>query len=127
MKVIRYKIATVVTTGDPEAPVSTTTLHDVSLPYSPEAYALAQREAYQGQVTVEDEPETAEEARARRDTLLSATDWAVLPDSPLDEASQAAMRTYRQALRDVPQQAGFPGEIAWPDIPALYKEASSKT
>ena len=123
MKIIRYKLATVVTTGDPKDPVSTTTLRDVSLPYSPEAYALAQREAYQGQVTVEDEPETAEEARARRDTLLSATDWAVLPDSPLDEASQAAMRTYRQALRDVPQQAGFPETISWPDRPETQKQA----
>lgn len=122
MKVIRYKIATVVTTGGPEDPVSTTTLHDVSLPYNPETEALAQREAYQGQVTVEDVPETADEARARRDALLSATDWAVLPDSPLDEASQAAMRTYRQALRDVPQQAGFPETISWPDRPETQKQ-----
>ena len=123
MKIIRYKLATEINHGTPEEPDIETVLSAVTMTYSEANYALAQREAYQGQVTVEDEPETAEEARARRDTLLSATDWAVLPDSPLDEASQAAMRTYRQALRDVPQQAGFPETIIWPDRPETKKQA----
>lgn len=61
-------------------------------------------------------------ARAQRDQLLAATDWAVLPDSPLDEPSQTAMKAYRQALRDVPQQDGFPGTITWPDMPATANQ-----
>lgn len=58
-------------------------------------------------------------ARAQRDQLLASTDWAVLPDSPLDEVAQTALKTYRQALRDVPQQSGFPWAITWPEMPTV--------
>lgn len=51
--------------------------------------------------------------RVRRDELLAATDWAVAPDR---NPSQA-MLDYRQALRDVPQQAGFPDGVIWPTAP----------
>lgn len=57
----------------------------------------------------------AEEVRQRRDTLLEQCDWTQLPDSPVDPA---AWTTYRQELRDVPQQAGFPWNVTWP-IPPL--------
>lgn len=80
---------------------------------------MALSEAWQGEVTVEEVPETADEIRARRDRLLAATDWAVLPDSPLDAQSLEAVKTYRQALRDVPQQEHFPGAITWPRMPEL--------
>ena len=53
------------------------------------------------------------EARATRDDLLKATDHYGLSDVTMSEA----MTTYRQALRDVPQQAGFPGTITWPEKP----------
>ena len=97
-----------------------TVLSDVSMPYATEAdYQLALSEAWQGEVTVEEVPETADEIRARRDRLLAATDWAVLPDSPLDAQSLEAVKTYRQALRDVPQQEHFPGAITWPRMPEL--------
>ena len=33
------------------------------------------------------------------------------------------MRTYRQALRDVPQQDGFPADIQWPELPETVKAA----
>jgi len=56
----------------------------------------------------------ADEARTQRDALLSQSDWTQVPDAPVD---QAAWAEYRQALRDVPQQAGFPTEITWPQIP----------
>lgn len=68
-------------------------------------------------------PLQASAVRAKRDKLLAATDWAVLPDSPLDGASQTALKAYRQALRDVPQQAGFPETIIWPDRPETKKQA----
>jgi len=57
----------------------------------------------------------AQEVRQRRDTLLEQCDWTQLPDSPVDPA---AWTTYRQELRDVPQQAGFPWNVTWP-IPPL--------
>ena len=100
-----------------------TVLSDVSMPYITEAdYQLALSEAWQGEVTVEEVPETADEIRTRRDRLLAATDWAVLPDSPLDAQSLDAVKTYRQALRDVPQQEHFPGAITWPQMPELANQ-----
>jgi len=55
------------------------------------------------------------EARTKRNALLSDSDWSVLPDAPV--ADQQAWIDYRQALRDVPQQAGFPTAIDWPEEP----------
>ena len=51
--------------------------------------------------------------RATRDNLLKATDHYGLSDVSMTEA----MTAYRQALRDVPQQEGFPQTIAWPTKP----------
>ena len=50
--------------------------------------------------------------RNQRDSLIAATDWTQLPDVPQAIKSQWAL--YRQALRDVPQQAGFPFNVVWP-------------
>jgi len=52
-------------------------------------------------------------ARTKRDLLLSETDFHALTDTDMSEA----MTTYRQALRDVPQQDEFPNEINWPTEP----------
>jgi len=51
-------------------------------------------------------------ARAERDNLLSESDVYALADRITDE-----WKTYRQALRDVPSQAGFPDNITWPTKP----------
>lgn len=51
--------------------------------------------------------------RAKRDGLLKETDHFGLSDVTMS----AEMTTYRQALRDVPQQAGFPSTITWPTKP----------
>lgn len=59
----------------------------------------------------------AQEARARRDILLVASDWTQGSDSPLLSTEKAAWTTYRQALRDVPQRDGFPTTITWPSAP----------
>lgn len=60
-------------------------------------------------------PITAEQVRAERDALLAACDWTQVADAPVD---QAAWAVYRQALRDVTAQAGFPLDVAWPIKPA---------
>lgn len=57
----------------------------------------------------------AEQVRAERNAKLSDTDWTQVADAPV---SQAAWATYRQALRDVPDQAGFPWGVTWPEKPA---------
>jgi hypothetical protein len=59
--------------------------------------------------------ELAIQIRARRDSLLAGTDWTQLPDVP--EATRSAWAEYRQALRDVPQQSGFPKSVTWPTPP----------
>lgn len=53
-------------------------------------------------------------ARETRDLLLQQSDWTQVPDAPVDAAVWA---TYRQSLRDLPSQQGFPDNIAWPDRP----------
>ena len=124
MKILKYKLATETNHGTPEKPMMETVLSDVSMPYATEAdYQLALSEAWQGEVTVEEVADTTDEIRARRDRLLAATDWAVLPVSPLDAQSLEAVKTYRQALRDVPQQDGFPADIQWPELPETVKAA----
>ena len=60
----------------------------------------------------------AVDARRLRDALISACDWTVGADSPIAAATQTAWKTYRQALRDVPAQSGFPTTISWPVPPA---------
>lgn len=49
--------------------------------------------------------------RAERDKRITATDFYLLPDAPTQPAGLAS---YRQALRDVPQQPGFPWGVEWP-------------
>ena len=51
--------------------------------------------------------------RAKRDELLKETDHYGLSDVTMS----TEMTTYRQALRDVPQQTDFPGTISWPEKP----------
>jgi hypothetical protein len=53
--------------------------------------------------------------RSERNAKLAASDWTQGKDVP-DSVSNA-WATYRQALRDVPAQAGFPWDINWPDRP----------
>lgn len=57
--------------------------------------------------------------RAERDTRLRASDWTQLVDSTLDDEAMVQWQGYRQALRDVPQQDGFPDDVEWPDEPAM--------
>ena len=58
--------------------------------------------------------EQAKSVREDRTKRLSDSDWTQIADSTADKAAWA---TYRQALRDVTAQAGFPQTITWPDAP----------
>jgi hypothetical protein len=58
--------------------------------------------------------EQAKSMRGQRTQKLSDSDWTQLADSP---ENKAAWATYRQALRDIPTQAGFPWEVQWPTQP----------
>ena len=59
-------------------------------------------------------PITAGQVRAERDALLAACDWTQVADAPVNPAAWAV---YRQALRDVTTQAGFPLNVTWPEPP----------
>ena len=54
------------------------------------------------------------EVRQRRTMLLAKTDWTQLSDASVDKSAWAV---YRQDLRDVPNQEGFPEDISWPNQP----------
>jgi hypothetical protein len=55
--------------------------------------------------------------RNYRNELLSACDWTQLIDSPLDADAKLAWQLYRETLRMVPQQPGFPWNVTWPSVP----------
>lgn len=55
--------------------------------------------------------------RADRNRRLAECDWTQLSDCPLSDADKAAWSTYRQELRDIPGQSGFPWDISWPNTP----------
>jgi hypothetical protein len=54
-------------------------------------------------------------AKERRNRLLVASDWTQLPDVPL--TTKEVWATYRQELRDISKQSGYPTEITWPTPP----------
>ena len=68
-----------------------------------------QEAAYQAQL----DASSAASVRSRRDGLLAETDWKGLSDVTMS----SDWATYRQALRDVPSQSGFPHDITWPEKP----------
>ena len=78
-------------------------------------------QAIQGEVAPYEPPppptdeQLADKARKERNKLLAETDWTQLADVP--QATKDLWDDYRQALRDVPQQEGFPRNIVWPVKP----------
>ena len=58
--------------------------------------------------------EQATSVRNSRTEKLKDSDWTQIADSTADKAAWA---TYRQALRDITSQSGFPWEVTWPDAP----------
>ena len=66
-------------------------------------------------------PVITAQARAQRDKLLADTDWTQVLDAPIDAETREAYRVYRQALRDIPEQEGFPETITWPELPSVTK------
>ena len=64
-------------------------------------------------VWASDDP-TAEEVRELRDRMLASTDWWGASDLTMTEEQKA----FRQALRDVTEQSGFPHDVVWPEPPS---------
>ena len=56
----------------------------------------------------------SKQVREKRNKLLAESDWTQVADAPVDKAAWA---TYRQALRDITDQDGFPLSVTYPESP----------
>jgi hypothetical protein len=56
-------------------------------------------------------------ARKARNELIQNTDWTQLPDNGLTQEKREEWTNYRQALRVLTEQSGFPRSIVWPTVP----------
>lgn len=63
--------------------------------------------------------ELAARVRMRRDSLISCTDYYILPDYPSTPDGIEAVKQYRQELRDITLQSGFPRNVQWPAMPSV--------
>lgn len=59
-----------------------------------------------------------ERVRFIRDNLLEQSDVYMIPDFPITETVREQWRQYRQELRDIPTQPGFPNNVVWPTKPS---------
>ncbi len=66
--------------------------------------------------------EAKEQVRSKRDRLIADTDYLLTPDYPISAEDLEAVKAYRTALRDVPQQEGFPYDVVWPELPTILAE-----
>jgi hypothetical protein len=74
---------------------------------------ISQRQAEENAWAAGENDRLSDEIRAKRNNLLAETDYLALSDTTLS----SDMATYRQALRDVTSQAGFPTSVTWPTKP----------
>jgi hypothetical protein len=75
---------------------------------------IAARQAEEALVASQEPERLASQIRQERNTLLADCDWTQVSDAPIN---QVAWQTYRQALRDVTSQEGFPYDVTWPTKP----------
>lgn len=59
--------------------------------------------------------------REKRNDLLQESDWTQVLDAPISSETRNAYREYRKALRDIPEQEGFPDNVIWPNLPSVVK------
>lgn len=94
-------------------------------PYNKAKYAVGQTVMMKRYKLVEiPEPTTEEVAaqmRAQRDSMIAQTDYLMMSDYPISEEDKTLLETYRQALRDIPEQEGFPSNVQWPVVPQCVK------
>jgi hypothetical protein len=74
---------------------------------------VSQEQAY----TATKDAEAATAARATRDGLIASCDWMAIKAFEGGTGVATEWATYRQALRDVSAQEGFPNNITWPEKP----------
>lgn len=62
--------------------------------------------------------QVATSVRSERDRLIAETDWIVVKAKETSTNVPAAIKTYRQELRDLPTTSGFPHTVTWPTKPS---------
>ena len=84
-----------------------------NVPFTPEEEA--EWDAMEAEYAAGADDRAAAEVRKERDEKLAATDWRASSDLTLS----TEWATYRQSLRDITSQPGFPGTITWPTEPEV--------
>ena len=57
---------------------------------------------------------------------MDESDWYVMPDYPAKGEDLTVVKTYRQNLRDISKQDGFPSDIVWPTKPAVLGDGDAE-
>lgn len=63
----------------------------------------------------------ARECRRERNRLMSETDYMFTIDYEMSDLDRKLVKEYRQALRDITKQKGFPENVVWPNKPSCIK------
>jgi len=85
------------------------------IPFTPEQEAQRDAEIAAWEAGATDRK--AAEVREERNRLLSESDWTQTVDAPFDADGKLAWALYRETLRMIPQQDGFPETVNWPPKP----------
>ena len=101
----------------PEAAILCNTRGDCSIQQIDGGYQIIQNPE-------PDDSEIATRVRAKRDRLITETDYYLMPDYPSNPQNLEELKVYRQALRDLPVQEGFPRNVRWPDVPKFLRKDS---
>ncbi len=86
-----------------------------NIPFTPEEEA--EWDALEAQALAEEPIRKAAAIREERNKLLSESDWTQVNDAPFDADQKLAWALYRETLRMIPQQEGFPETVNWPPKP----------
>lgn len=89
----------------------------------------ANTEKIMAMVTKPSPSQIASAVRAQRDKLLTVTDWTMIPSAALTPEQSAQWHIYRQVLRNLPTQPGWPTSVHWPvpPIPVVDSDGTTLT
>ena len=62
-----------------------------------------------------------EDVKSKRKALLEETDYLMMSDYHISDSNRAKLSEYRQALRDITKQSGYPNSVVWPKLPSFVK------
>lgn len=103
------------------------TIEDIQLCKTLGAYIVLEGDGFRIVKYSEPTPEElAKELRDKRDRLLRDTDKYLISDYPISPESLEQVKAYRVALRELPEQSGFPTEVVFPVMPKIVDPTKSQ-